>query len=101
MKITGQHPQKPSELSNGKAREAENNQPRKGGHVEENAAQVRHQTTLVTHKLREAVRSEPEVRADRVAEVKAKLASGDFKVDAEKLAGNILIESLREDLDKS
>jgi len=38
----------------------------------------------------EAVRSAPEVRADRVAELQAKVRAGELKVDADKIAERIV-----------
>lgn len=100
MKILGQNPAKAAELSGGKAREADQQTARKNAHLEEGLGQVQHQTTLVTQKLKQAVQNEPDIRVDRVADLKARIQSGKFQVDSERLAGNILLDSLREDLER-
>ena len=53
---------------------------------------------FVTDKIKLSIASEPEVRSDRVAELKEQIKSGDYKVDAKKMAKNLLVESLKEDL---
>jgi flagellar biosynthesis anti-sigma factor FlgM len=100
MKVTGQQPPRPSELTSGKARESEAKPTQRREAPAENAAQVQQQTTLTTHKLREAVRNTPDVRTDKVNEVRARLKAGEQRVDPERLAQNLLNESLREDLEK-
>ncbi|HIO60541.1 MAG TPA: flagellar biosynthesis anti-sigma factor FlgM [Deltaproteobacteria bacterium] len=42
--------------------------------------------------------TEPEVRADRVAELKAKIKSGEYQVDSQSLAKTMLEDALQEDL---
>ena len=49
-------------------------------------------------KMKARIDLEPEVRSDRVAELKEQIKSGDYKIDAQKLARNMLVESLKEDL---
>jgi negative regulator of flagellin synthesis FlgM len=46
----------------------------------------------------EAARNAPDVRADRVAALKAQLADGSYKVDATKLADKMIGASLEDDL---
>ena len=55
-------------------------------------------SSFVMDKMKARIASEPEVRSDRVAELKEQIKSGDYKVDAKKLARNMLVESLKEDL---
>ncbi|MCX7982218.1 MAG: flagellar biosynthesis anti-sigma factor FlgM [Syntrophales bacterium] len=43
---------------------------------------------------REAIKELPEIREDRVAEVKKAVESGTYRVDAEKLAENLALDSL-------
>ncbi|MGA1600614.1 MAG: flagellar biosynthesis anti-sigma factor FlgM [bacterium] len=40
--------------------------------------------------------AEPEVRADKVAEIKARIKSGEYQVDTQALARNLLKEGLQE-----
>ena len=55
-------------------------------------------SSFVMDKMKARIASEPEVRSDRVAKLKEQIKSGDYKVDAQKLAKNMLVESLKEDL---
>ena len=50
------------------------------------------------NEMKARIASEPEVRSDRVAKLKEQIKSGDYKVDSQKLASNMLTESLKEDL---
>ncbi len=104
MKVTGEQPPRTRELATGKSRQPEP----KGVHAgersrtgaEESAAVGRNRTSLTLNRIKEAIRNTPDVRADRVAEVREQIVSGKFKVDAERLATNMLTESLREDVEK-
>ena len=99
MKITGQYPNKAAELNSGKTRETEKQAGKPRGAVtSEVRGPVRTEGAMITHRLREAVEAAPDIRMDRVAELHAKLAKGEFKVDAERLADNLLRDSLREDV---
>ena len=100
MKITGQYPNKAAELNSGKTREMEK-QAGKASGTEKNEAQgpVRTEGARITTRLREAVEAVPDIRMDRVAELRAKLAKGEFRVDAERLADSMLRETLREDVE--
>lgn len=46
---------------------------------------------------RQAIKAMPEVRADKVAEVKARLENGTYAVDADDIAAKMLTESLIND----
>jgi len=52
----------------------------------------------VMNKIKSRINAEPEVRADRVAELKAKIKSGEYKVDSERLAKTMLEDALQEDI---
>ena len=101
MKVTGQNPTRAGELTQGKTRETEGG--RRGqvsGRSTENPVRVPDRPSLTTAKVRDAIRKEPDVRADRVADVKRRIQDGSYKVDAENLAKNMINTSLREDLEK-
>jgi flagellar biosynthesis anti-sigma factor FlgM len=100
MKVTGQQPPRASELTSGKAREAEQKAERTRQGKEEAPAPVQNRTSLTMNKIKDAIRHTPDVRADRVAEVKERIERGTHRVDAERLAENLLRESLREDVEK-
>ena len=42
------------------------------------------------NKIKSLINSEPEVRADKVADLKARIKSGEYKVDSERLAKKCL-----------
>ena len=100
MKVTGtQHPTI-QETTTGKAREKgqkpTGTEPRGSPATDE----VANRPTLTMTRIKEAIRNEPEVRSERVAELKAKVAGGKYKVDPDSVAKNLLTESLRDDLEK-
>ena len=100
MKVTGQQPPRTPELTSGKAREAEAKLKRAEQAAQEGPAAAGNRASLTMSRIREAIRNTPDVRSDRVEAVRQKLRSGDYQVDAEKLAEKVLTESLREDLEK-
>jgi len=101
MKITGQDPAKTAELTLGKTKGKETPPAPAGAKREpERPAQLPATSSLTTTRAREAIRKEPDVRAEKVAEVKARIRNGKYQVDADKLAGNMINQSLREDIEK-
>ena len=48
------------------------------------------------HKAREVIASDPEIRMDKVAEIKAKIESGDYHVDSKEIADKMLKDILIE-----
>jgi flagellar biosynthesis anti-sigma factor FlgM len=106
MKITGQDPAKTTELSLGKTRSSKDTAPAQGARKDGKAqaakqpAQLPSTASLTTTKAREAIRREPDVRADKVADVKSRLKNGQYEVDADKLAGKMLDDALREDIER-
>ncbi|MDH5752220.1 MAG: flagellar biosynthesis anti-sigma factor FlgM [Deltaproteobacteria bacterium] len=100
MKITGHKPTQAPELNSGKARDAQRGEGQsRSGEARDSASTVRKDKTLITHRIREAVDSTPDVRADRVAELRKQIASGEYRIDPDRLAENMLRESLREDIE--
>ena len=55
-------------------------------------------STFVMNKIKDKINAEPEIRADRVTELKAKIKSGEYKVDSESLAKKMLEDAFQEDL---
>jgi flagellar biosynthesis anti-sigma factor FlgM len=100
MKVTGQHPARSGEISQAKAREADGRKSQITGRSTENPVRVPDRPSLTTTKVKDAIRNEPDVRADRVADVKRRILDGSYQVDAERLAKNAINTSLREDLEK-
>ena len=55
-------------------------------------------SSFTIDKLKQRVAAEPEIRADKVAELKAQLRSGEYTVDTARLADKMLNEALNEEL---
>ena len=49
-------------------------------------------------KIKGRISTEPEVRTDRVAELKDKIKDGEYQVDAQRLAKMMLEDALQEDI---
>ena len=70
MKITGQQPPMPPDVKGGYRKEIEQAQLREGGLQPESSVRAE---TFTLNKMKLRLEAEPEVRADKVAELKAKL----------------------------
>ncbi len=100
MKVTGKHQPNISELTLGKAREkGQKVAPSRSGSTKQ-AEQVANRASLTMNKIKETIRNEPDVRTERVAELKDRLKSGKYKVDPDQVANKLVTASLREDLEK-
>ena len=55
-------------------------------------------STFVMNKIKSLINAEPEVRSDKVAELKARIKSGEYKVDSERLAKKMLEDAFQEDI---
>ncbi len=110
IKVTGQNPPRTGELAGKRTRETDAHSTDKtgaaksgtqAGRVAEQAPRTTQTTpTLTTAKLKEAIQNTPDVRTDRVAQVRQKLEQARYQVDPDKLATALLNESLRDDLEK-
>lgn len=49
-------------------------------------------------KLKQRIAAEPEIRMDKVANLREQLRNGEYKVDTARLADKMLMESLNEEL---
>ncbi len=96
-KITGQTP-RPTETASARRSEAKKpvgSEPQRGS-AEGPSAAGTGDTVNITHsglllgKLAEVVQAAPVVDADRVKTIKDAIASGDYRVDAQKTADNLL-----------
>lgn len=101
MKVNGQQPSQLSELAAGKSQEAGRDIARTRPDRPRALEEPSNRTSLTFNKVRDAIRQEPDVRAGRVQEIRESLKKGDFKISAEKLAENMLVASLKEDLDQA
>jgi flagellar biosynthesis anti-sigma factor FlgM len=100
MKITGQDPAKTAELTLGKTKGKESPPAPVAKKEPPRPAQLPASSNLTTTRAREAIRQEPDVRADKVADVKERIRGGQYEVDADRLAGKMINHALREDIEK-
>jgi flagellar biosynthesis anti-sigma factor FlgM len=96
MKIIGQQPPEFHGVKGGIAKENQKTTGRYGD-TQGTAEIPDKNSTFVMNKIKDRISFEPEVRADRVAELKAKIKSGEFQVDSERLAKAMLEDALHED----
>ena len=97
MKITGQQPPEFHGVKGGTAKDSQKTADRSGLTSGTSAPPVK-TSTFVMNKIKGRISTEPEVRADRVAELKDKIKNGEYQVDAERLAKTMLEDALREDI---
>ena len=97
MKITGQQP---PEFHGVKGNAGKDNQKaaERAGTLTGSGEPPVKTSTFVMNKIKSLINSEPEVRTDRVAELKDRIKSGEYKVDSEKLAKKMLEDSFQEDI---
>ena len=101
MKITGQKPLSLNELATGKAQDkATRNHTGRVAQDSTGTSSVTNHASQTASKIKETLRAEPDIRPDRVEEVKEKIRTGKYKVEPEQLAESMLMASLKEDLEK-
>ncbi len=92
MKVSGHQPPKTNELSTGKTQPAVPRSPQVRKPETGDAEHVAGRTSLTMNRIRDVVRETADIRADRVAELRARIRSGDYQVDADRLAAKMLQE---------
>ena len=97
MKITGQQPPEFHGVKGGTGKDNQKTADRSGTLSSSGEPPVK-TSTFVMNKIKSRINAEPEVRAERVAELKAKIKSGEYKVDSERLAKKMLEDALQEDI---
>ena len=97
MKITGQQPPEFHGVKGGTGKENQKTEERSGTLTGSGEPPVK-TSTFVMNKIKSLINSEPEVRTDRVAELKDRIKSGEYKVDSEKLAKKMLEDAFQEDI---
>ena len=98
MKVTGQNPAVAKELATGQAKSKEvsrDGQSEKADHLQASGSVKTSSFTL--DKIKNRIDAEPDVRSDRVAELKAQIQNGQYKVDFDGLAEKMIKDSLNED----
>ena len=97
MKITGQQPPEFHGVKGGTAKDSQKTADRSGLTSGPSEPPVK-TSTFVMNKIKDRISTEPEVRADRVAELKDKIKNGEYQVDAQRLAKTMLEDALQEDI---
>ncbi len=97
MKITGQQPPEFHGVKGGTGKDNQKNADRSGTVSGSGEPPVK-TSTFVMNKIKSLINAEPEVRVDRVAEIKDRIKSGEYTVDSERLAKKMLEDALQEDL---
>jgi len=101
MKITSNEPTKVNDLAVGQTKGKEPEAGKAQARTTPDASGVKvNREGLATNRIKDAIAQEPEVRPTKVAELKAKLQQGEYKVDEQKLAQNMVNRALREDLER-
>ena len=97
MKITGQQPPEFHGVKGGAGKDSQKAADNSGRLKGSSEPHVK-TSTFVMNKIKSLINAEPEVRADKVAELKARIKSGEYKVDSERLAKKMLEDALQEDI---
>ena len=97
MKITGQQPPEFHGVKGGTGKDNQKTADR-SGRTSETAEPPVKTSTFVMNKIKGRILAEPEVRADRVEELKAKIKSGEYQVDSQRLSKTMLEDALKEDM---
>ena len=95
MKITGQQPPEFYGVKGGTGKDNQKTSDRSGSTSGTAEPPVK-TSTFVMNKIKDRISAEPEVRADRVAELKDKIKSGEYQVDSQRLAKTMLEDALKE-----
>ena len=97
MKINGQQPPEFQGVKGGSARESQNTKELSSNVSGSKEPPVK-TSNFIMNKMRSEIASEPEVRQEIVTELKAKIKSGEYKIDSESLAKTMLEDALKEDI---
>ena len=97
MKITGQQPPEFHGVKGGTGKDNQKIAERAGTLTGSGEPPVK-TSTFVMNKIKSLINSEPEVRTDKVAELKDRINSGEYKVDSENLAKKMLEDAFQEDI---
>ena len=95
MKIDGQYTKLPVQdkaVQKGKEKEPQQVEKKKPTVVSKT------DNTFSLTRIKDRIEAEPDINIDKVNEIKAKLKNGEYQIDTEKLAKNIIKDSLIEDV---
>jgi len=96
MKIDGQYSKAPVQdktVPKGKEKESPLVEKKKMSELKQASTQ-----TLTINKIRDQIEAEPDLNLEKVKEIKDKLKKGTYQVDTQKLADNLIRNSLIEDI---
>ena len=97
MKISGQYPKPPIQdknLNNTKEKaKGDQNEVNLSNHSKDISG-----VDLKSKRIQEKLNSESDIDQKKVAELKAKIKKGEYKIDSEKLADRMLKDSINEDI---
>ena len=97
MKINGQQPPEFQGVKGGSARENQNNKELSSNISGSTEPPVK-TSNFVMNKMKTEISNEPEIRQEIVSEMKAKIKSGEYKIDSQSLAKTMLEDALQEDI---
>ena len=97
MKITGQQPPEFHGVKGGAGKDNQKAADRSGTLPSFGEPPVK-TSTFVMNKIKSRINAEPEVRTDRVTDLKDRIKSGEYKFDSEKLAKKMLEDAFQEDI---
>ena len=97
MKITGQQPPEFHGVKGGAGKESQKNADRSGTLSGSGEPPVK-TSTFVMNKIKSLIIAEPEVRAEKVAELKARIKNNEYNVDSQVLAKKMLEDAFKEDI---
>ena len=97
MKITGQQPPEFHGVKGGAGKDSQKAADSSGRLPGTSEPPVK-TSTFVMNKIKSLINAEPEVRSDKVAELKARIKSGEYKVDSDKLAKKMIEDAFQEDI---
>lgn len=100
MKINGQYP-KPTSTDRNVQGAGQKDTAHKAGKAGETPVSTKTVTSdLTLNKVKAKIENTPDIDLERVKALKDRIKKGEYKVDAKKLAGNLLKDSAIEDLRK-
>ena len=97
MKITGQQPPEFHGVKGGAGKDNQKTADRSSTLPGSGEPPVK-TSTFVMNKIKSRINAEPEVRAERVAELKGRIKSGEYTVDSERLAKKLIEDAFQEDI---
>ncbi len=96
MKVDGQYPKLP--VHDKSAVKGKDKQPGPVENSKTGKVSRADTNTFAVNRMREKIDNEPDINLEKVRALKAKIKNGEYQVDSDRLAGNLLRNSLLEDI---